>query len=67
MTSREQAQRIEALLRARYPEADVDVMRVFGGLRVEIISPGDSTVAIIGTEYSALLAAWHVPPEWVTP
>jgi hypothetical protein len=62
--NREQAERVEAELKERFPAAEVDVVRTSGGaLRVEIHSPGSTTIAEIETERSAFLVALGVPAE----
>jgi hypothetical protein len=55
--TREEAARIAAFLRQRYPACNVRVTRVFGGLRVEVHGGGSSLFAVIGSERSPVLAA----------
>lgn len=57
MTTREQAKQVEALLQAHFPGADIDVMRIPGGLQIEIHAPGSTMFAVLGSEDSAVLAA----------
>jgi hypothetical protein len=56
------AERVAALLRARYPGSDVDVTRQPGGLRIEVCGEGSSMFAVIGDEQSAVLAALEACP-----
>lgn len=55
--TRDEAERVERLLKAHFPHADIDVERIPGGLRVEIHTPGSTMFVVLGSEDSAVLAA----------
>jgi hypothetical protein len=60
------ASQVAALLRARYPDGDIDVTREDDCLRIEVHHGRDrasSLIAVIGDERSLLLAALHASPE----
>jgi hypothetical protein len=64
--TREEAARVTALLRERFPGRDVHVTRVFGGARLEIRGDGSNLFAVIGSEHSALLAAMGISQRDIT-
>jgi hypothetical protein len=56
--TREEAEQVMALLRARYPNEDIRAERMFGGLRIEVYARGAFIFrADVGSIYSAVLAA----------
>jgi hypothetical protein len=58
------ASRVAELLRARYPDGDIDVMREPDSLRVEVHpGNGSSLFAVIGDERSLLLAVLGASPD----
>jgi len=60
--TRDHARRLERQLRQRYPEGDVDVTRVFGGVEVEAGTACDR-VFLRTTDDSPLLVLLGVDPE----
>jgi hypothetical protein len=58
------ASRVAKLLRARYPDGDIDVMREPDSLRIEVHFDNASRLfAVIGDEHSLLLVALGASPE----
>jgi hypothetical protein len=58
------ASRVAKLLRARYPDGDIDVIREPDSLRIEVRFGNASTLfAVIGDERSPLLMALGASPE----
>jgi hypothetical protein len=60
--TREQAAQVTALLQARYPDANITVTRIPGGLHIEVHAGDSSLFAVIGSEDSPLLAALRAFP-----
>ncbi len=61
--NRETAKRIETQLRGRFPDGDIEVTRVPGGLLIEVHTEGSTLRADIGDGHSALFAALGVSAE----
>lgn len=61
--TREEAARITATLRRRYPCWEVRTARLIGGLQVEIHADSFSLFAVIDSEHSVILAALGIAPE----
>jgi hypothetical protein len=55
--------RVEAMLRAQFPHADINVERIAGGLRIEVYGDASSLFAIVGDEPSAVIAALEPSSE----
>jgi len=55
---------VESALRQKFPDADVEVVRDPGGLRIGLHWPGaDSMIAITGDEPGTVLAALLARPK----
>jgi hypothetical protein len=52
------AEQVTELFETRYPECEVTVKRIFGGLQIEVHGEGSTIVAVVGDERSAILAAF---------
>ncbi len=61
--TREEAERIVAFLKERYPTAEINVTRILGGVNVEVRTNGSTMRAIIGSERSAILAVLRTTPK----
>jgi len=61
--NRQAAERVETLLRQRFPSADVSVTRQPGGLLIEVYADAFSLHAITGDEHSIVLAVLGATPE----
>lgn len=62
--TQDEADRVEAWLRDRFPTAEIDVARTSGAaLHIEVRTPGSTTIAEIGTEHSAFLVALDMTAE----
>ena len=61
--TRDETERVEELLKSHFPHADVDVMGIPGGLRIEVHGHGSSMFAVLGSENSVVLAALEPSSE----